>query len=188
MTLQLPPRLPEAQAEIARALAAAHKADVAEAMSRMDPAAAAEVLSAFRAAPRSLSSLRDRHGRDLHSGHVARPTGPPPPGATTSRPHPLPGRTGRGDTRHTRAAAGVCPNDRSRHHDHRLRQHSPDLDGGGDAEPRRPGRPSEALCTRSMFSTPTTITSSTSCHCGTLWSRIRPRGSWTSASTADSSR
>ena len=72
MTLQLPPRLPEAQAEIARALAAAHKADVAEAMSRMDPAAAAEVLSAFpvrlsgagagapgiRAAPRSLVTSR----------------------------------------------------------------------------------------------------------------------------------
>src|SRR4030095_11037264 len=53
----------------------------------------------IRAAPRSLSSLRHRHGRDLHSGHVARPTGPPPPGAITSRPHPLPGRTGRGDTR-----------------------------------------------------------------------------------------
>lgn len=47
MTPQLPPRLPEAPAEIARALAAAHEADVAEALSRVDPAAAAEVLSAF---------------------------------------------------------------------------------------------------------------------------------------------
>ena len=109
MAPQLPPRLPEAPAELARALAAAHKADVAEALSRVDPAAAAEVLSAFpldfavrvlehgiRAAPRSLSLLRDRHGRDLYSGHVARPTGPPLPGATTRRPHPLPGRARRG--------------------------------------------------------------------------------------------
>lgn len=47
MTPQLLRDLPEAPAEIARALATAHEADVAEALSRMEAATAAEVLSAL---------------------------------------------------------------------------------------------------------------------------------------------
>lgn len=47
MTPQLLRNLPGAPAEMARALVTAHEADVAEALNRVDPAAAAEVLSAF---------------------------------------------------------------------------------------------------------------------------------------------
>jgi len=47
MTPQLLRNLPGPPAEMARALVTAHEADVAEALNRVDPAAAAEVLSAF---------------------------------------------------------------------------------------------------------------------------------------------
>src|SRR4029434_8897840 len=133
MTLQLPPRLPEAQAEIARALAAAHEADVAEALSQMDPAAAAEVFSAFPFDfPVRVLEQTEFERRHEAFHHFATDTGVTFILAMSPDQHAhllralAPADTTRcleeldaGTRGHTRAAAGICPNDRWRHHDDR---------------------------------------------------------------------
>ena len=65
----------------------------------------------------------------------------------------------------------------------------PDLDGGGGVRATSRRSAVASRCTRSTSLDVRTIVAwSTSSRCASSWSRIGPRGSWTSASTAGSSR
>jgi magnesium transporter len=191
---------PGAPAEMARALAMAHEADVAEALSRVDPAAAAEVLSAFpfEFAVRVLEHPEFERRHEVFR-HFATDKGvafiramAPDQQAHLFRELPEADRTRfleelDAGTRGTLAlllayppatAGGIMTTDY-------LSVPSTWTVGEALISPRSAVG---SRCTRSMSSIPTIIASSTWSRCASSWSRIGPRGSWTPASTADSSR